>query len=179
MPTSKVAAQKPADSSLFILDSAAILEGANLVASRCRTTPEVVQEIRAGGATGRRLEQLVAAGLVVQSASPQGLQKVKQAATAAGNLSRLSAADRSILALASDHPGEGLLLSDDYTVLDVARRMDLRAQSLRTAGPASTLDWVARCRGCGRSYGPEQAGGTCPVCGQEILLKPKRGRGPA
>lgn len=110
----------------------------------------------------------------MEAASPQGLQRALEVATEAGSLARLSPADRSILALADDHRRDGLLLSDDYTVLDVARRMGLRALPVRTAGPSSTLDWGARCRGCGRTYDPEMAGTVCLVCGKEIVLRPKR-----
>ncbi|MBI2077355.1 MAG: hypothetical protein HYT80_03145 [Euryarchaeota archaeon] len=161
--------------SLFFLDTAAILEAVNLEAARCRTAPEVVAEVRPGGATGRRLEQMLAAGLLVVAATPEGRMKVQAAAKKAGSLARLSEADVSILALSVDLAGSGELLSDDYTVLDVAKRLGIAARPVTKEGIGKTKDWAARCRGCGRRYGAGAAGTVCRVCGAEVRLVPRRG----
>lgn len=162
------------DSLLLVLDSAAILEGANVEARRCVTTPEVVAEVGQGGATGRRMEALLAAGLEVMSASPGGLDRVREVARATGALGRLSGADLSILGLAVDVGEGGRLLTDDYTVLDVSRRLGLAATTVTKPGIDSTRDWGARCRGCGRSYPAHLAGRACPVCGAEVRLRVRR-----
>jgi rRNA maturation endonuclease Nob1 len=158
----------------MVLDTAALLEGANLTASQCRTTPEVVAEVRSGGASGRRLEQLLAAGLGLESPDRAALKEVDGAARAAGSSTRLSEADRSVLGLAVQHRKNGTLLSDDYTVLDLARRLNVNAKPVTKPGIEATKDWVLRCSGCGRVFAEGKVGGPCPVCGSEIRLKPKR-----
>jgi len=161
---------------LFFLDTAAILEAPNLEPARCRTTPEVVAEIRPGGATGRRLEQMLAAGLVVVSATAGARKRVLEAAKAAGSAARLSEADVSILGLALEEAGKGTLLSDDYTVLDVAARLKIPAKPVTKEGITGVKDWSARCKGCGRRYAAESAAKPCPVCGSEVRLVTKRTR---
>lgn len=159
---------------LLVLDSAPILEGMNLEASRCVTVPEVAAEIRRGGATGRRFESLLAAGLRLQSASSAALARVRAAAEAAGSWGRLSGADAAVLALALDVGSSGRLLSDDYTVLDVAARLGLEASPVTKPGIDSGREWGARCVGCHRAFPAHLAGGACPVCGSEVKLRVRR-----
>lgn len=156
----------------FLLDTAGILEAPNLTPSECVTVPEVAAEVTLGGASSRRLEHMLAAGLEVRASTNGSMARVQALAKEAGNWSRLSAADASILALALDNP-DVTLLSDDYTVLDLAKRFGLPTQTIRTKGVTTTKDWDARCQGCGRNYIDDRAGTQCPVCGAEIKLKPR------
>jgi rRNA maturation endonuclease Nob1 len=157
---------------LLLLDAAGILEAPNITPSECVTVPEVTGEISPGGSAYRRLEQLLAAGLRVQASSNASLARVKRTAQEAGNWGRLSPADASILALALDLP-RGKLVTDDYTVLDLAKRLGISTQTIRTKGIDVTKDWIARCAGCGRAYEESIAGRPCPVCGAEVRLKPR------
>lgn len=163
------------DSLLLVLDSGPILEGANVVPSRCVTTPEVAAEIQEGGATGRRFGSLAAGGLGVRAASPEAARKVREKAAEAGSQGRLSAADVSILALALDVGSAGVLVSDDYTVLDVAGRLGLAARPFSKAGIESGREWRSRCVGCRREFPSGMAGRACPVCGSEVRLRVRRG----
>jgi rRNA maturation endonuclease Nob1 len=169
----KVGSPAGAKKGRFLLDTAGILEAPNLTASDCVTVPEVAAEVSPGGAGHRRLEQMLAAGLEVRASTNESLARVETVAKDAGNWGRLSAADVSILALALDLP-DGTLVSDDYTVLDIAKRLKVTSQTIRTSGVTATKDWTARCVGCMRSYDEEHAGKPCPICGAEIRLKPRR-----
>jgi UPF0271 protein len=157
---------------LFVLDTGAILQGLNLVASTCWTTPSVLDEVRAGGATGRRAQFLTAGGLNVASPTSASLDRVAAAVARAHVGSRLSATDRDVMALALDRTAT--LVTDDYTVQDLAGRLGVSWQPATTTGVTKTADWTARCAGCGRPYGPARAGKECPVCGAEIRLKRRR-----
>lgn len=161
------------DSTVFLLDAGAILEAANVAPGRCATSAEVVAEVRAGGRAHRRLEMLLAGGMEVRQAGKAAQDRVVVEADRAGSRTRLSPADASILALALDTPVPRMLLTDDYTVLDLARRLDVATQTVRTAGITAPKDWLARCSGCGRAYEASRAGSDCGVCGREIRLKPK------
>ena len=169
----KVGSPAGAKKGRFLLDTAGILEAPNLTASDCVTVPEVTAEVSPGGAGHRRLEQMLAAGLEVRASTNASIGRVERTAKDAGNWGRLSAADASILALALDIP-DGTLVSDDYTVLDLAKRLKITTQTIRTSGVTSTKDWMARCTGCGRTYEEDRAGKPCAVCGAEIRLKPLR-----
>lgn len=145
-----------------------------MTASQARTTPEVLFEIQLSGATGRRLEHLLAAGLGVESPAAMHAKAVERMAKEAGSEGRLSDADRSVLALALQYRDHASLLSDDYTVLDLARRLGVHAEPVSKAGITSTQDWRVRCAGCGRHFTDRKAGQPCPICGSELRLKPRR-----
>ncbi len=89
---------------------------------------------------------------------------------AAGNLARLSDADRALLALAH---GEGaVLVTDDYTMLDLAGRLGIRAQTVNTEGIQGAKNFKPRCAGCGRWFDAMPKGEECIVCGSPVRLKP-------
>jgi UPF0271 protein len=157
-----------------VLDSSAVVNGANVPPDRSVTTPSVADEFQPGGATRRRLELLLAGGLGVREPPETARQRVDAAARAAGSLGRLSQADRDVLALALDVGERARLVTDDYTVQDVARRLGIPVQGVALKGATGLLDWTARCTGCARTYGAERAGSACPVCGAEIRAKPRR-----
>lgn len=168
----KVDGESTPESTRFLLDTGAILQGLNLPPAACWTTPSVLAEIKPKGATGRRAAQFVAAGLHVQDPSATSRDAVKEAAESAGVLGRLSTTDQEILALSLDVAG--LLITDDYTVQDLAKRLGVRWQPATTRGIQEAARWQARCSGCGRFYKDRKAGEECPVCGAEIRLKRPR-----
>lgn len=153
-----------------VLDTSLLLGGREPPAGRpCATTPEAAAEISPGGRDARRFAYWQEAGLEVREASPETRRRVEAAARAAGNLARLSPADVSLVALALDLGGE--LWSEDRTVQDVARRLDVPVQAQgRIAG---TLDWRPRCSGCGRWFDAAPPRDECPVCGSPVRAKPR------
>ncbi|HLF17256.1 MAG TPA: hypothetical protein VI796_07505, partial [Candidatus Thermoplasmatota archaeon] len=124
-----------------------------------------------GGRDARRFEEWQIAGLEVRSPSLAKQQAVEAAARAAGTLSRLSPADRSLLALALELGA--VLLTDDYTMLDVAKRLGVATRTVSTEGIRGTLDFKPRCAGCGRWFDAEPKEATCPVCGSPVRPKPR------
>jgi endoribonuclease Nob1 len=138
------------------------------------TTPEAAAEIQPGGRDARRFESWLAVGLQVRDAAHAAKARVEAAATKAGTLARLSPADRSLLALALDQGAT--LVTDDYTVLDVAARLGVATRTVNQAGIAAPLDFRPRCTGCGRWFEAPQKGDVCPVCGSPVKDRPTRGR---
>lgn len=135
------------------------------------TTPEASAEIKPGGADARRFANWVASGLEVRDPSPASVQTVRNIAVKAGNLARLSEADVSLAALAMDL--EAILVTDDYTLLDVAKRLGIQSQTVNTHGIEGTLDFKPRCTGCGRWFDEMPKREECIVCGSPVKPKPR------
>ncbi len=154
----------------YVLDTSLLLGGKEPPPGTWATTPEAAAEVSPGGRDHRRFTMWQAAGLEIRSASPAALGRVESVSAAAGNLSRLSPADRSLLGLALDLGAT--LVTDDHTMLDVARRLGLGAQTVNTAGISRTLDFRPRCSGCGRWFDTTPPRGDCPVCGSPIRPRP-------
>lgn len=155
---------------LLILDTSVLLAGKEPPPGRWTTTPEAEAEIRPGGRDARRLAFWKETGLQIRSAGRPAWVAVDETAGKAGNLGRLSAADRSLLALAVETGGT--LVTDDHTMLDVAKRLRLTTQTVSTDGIKDTKQWRPRCSGCGRWF--DEDPGDCPVCGSPVKLKPAK-----
>lgn len=161
----------------YVLDTSLLLGGKDPPRDGSwATTMEAAAEVSPGGRDARRFEDWRSLGLQVRDGGPAAKARVDAAAKAAGTASRLSAADRSLLALALDLGTGGTatvaLVTDDYTVLDVARRLGIATQTVNQAGIAAPLDFRPRCSGCGRWFDGVPKKGECPVCGSPVKARP-------
>ena len=141
------------DASFFFSDL--ILEG------ELFTTPSVVGEIADVRSRGR-LEALLASGLAVTAPSGESSQRVAAAARETGDMGRLSAADRDLLALSLDLGAT--VVSDDYALQNVALSLGIGVRGILQP-KARPRRWRFRCPGCNRRY---PSAGTCPACGTPL-----------
>ncbi|MCC7566331.1 MAG: nucleotide-binding protein [Methanomicrobiaceae archaeon] len=142
---------------IYVLDASAFFSDLP-PAEQSFTTPSVVAEL-VDLRSKSRYEVLLAAGLIVREPDEASLARVEEAAERTGDAGVLSPADRDILALALEL--EGVLVTDDFAVQNVAHRLNVTTQSIQQRS-ARPLRWRFRCTGCGR-YGKRE--GVCPVCG--------------
>ena len=104
--------------------------------------------------------------------APQ-IRSVTTQASRTGDLAKLSATDISILALAVElhvRLGQVDLISDDYSVQNVARSLSVEVRSVSKRGITRGIRWVLYCPGCGRSYRGKVA--ECDACGTPLKRKP-------
>jgi len=155
---------------LLILDTSAILSGIPLQGDMV-TSPLIEKEFTPGGASWRTFQYLKKAGMTILLPSTDSLAKIQDASEKTGDMNRLSAADKEILALAYDFKKEGMLLSDDYSIQNIARLLDIRYSPLRQKGITEIRQWVYRCTGCKRV---STKGGICLVCGSPMKMLGKK-----
>jgi rRNA maturation endonuclease Nob1 len=165
----------------LVLDTSLLLGGKDPPRGpRWATTPEAAAEVSAGGRDARRFEDWLSIGLDLREPHVASRSRVEAAAKAAGSLDRLSPADRSLLALALDLGSAGAddatLVTDDYTMLDVALRLGVKTQTVNQGGIRASLDFRPRCTGCGRWFEAPQKADMCPVCGSPVKPRPWKGR---
>ena len=161
----------PAPARWYVLDTSLLLGGKDPPRDGSwATTREAAAEVSPGGRDARRYEDWQSLGLQVRGAGPEATAAVDATARAAGTLARLSPADRSLLALALEM--RATLVTDDYTVLDVARRIGVATQTVNQVGIAGTLDFRPRCSGCGRWFDAMPKRDECTVCGSPVKPKP-------
>lgn len=136
------------------------------------TTNEAAHEVSPGGRDARRFQEWQDLGLELRSPMPDSEDRVDEVAMQAGNLGRLSVADRSLLALALEV--RGVLITDDHTMLDVAERLGLESMTVNADGIDATVDWKPRCSGCGKWFDAMPKGDECLICGSPVKSKPVR-----
>ncbi len=151
----------------LVLDSSALFSMQDLPGEDCVTVPGVWDELR------RHKDPRAAYwGGLLRTASPsdEALAVVRGAAEDSGDQGRISSTDSELLALAWELKAP--LLTDDYSMQNVARAIGVRCIAVGAEGIRKVWRWRYRCQGCGRSE--ESDLGDCPVCGSRMRSVRKR-----
>jgi UPF0271 protein len=154
---------------VFIIDTSAILSGKPIAIHDAAlvTPPGISNELNPGGRDFRIFEFLKETGLTVQAPSKEAIRSVQITAQETGDDRRLSNADIEIVALALDinkkHDHEAIILSDDYSIQNVASTLGLQFQGFLQKEITKKFKWVSRCPGCGKQFNEIKK--ICPICG--------------
>ena len=153
-----------------VIDSAFFIQGIDVEGL---TTPGVVEEVK-DPESRLFLEGLIGAGKVrVLSPSKESVEAVREAAKRTGELGELSEADLEVLALA--YEVNGVLLTDDYNLQNIARTLGIEFKTLKR-GIKRVIRWNYACIGCGKKFEEMPPEGICPDCGSPVRLIPRRKR---
>lgn len=157
-----------------VLDSSALYYGKDLPADQeYLVTPGVVQELIRHG-MGDRIALLLDSKLRELSPSILAVRAVREAAAKTGDSTRLSETDMEILALAYEMGYE--LVTDDYSIQNLARTMGVKTSGMEQKGIREVLEWQAKCTGCGKLFPAEIK--ECDVCGRPTRSRPKGSKRP-
>jgi UPF0271 protein len=162
---------------VIIIDTSAILSGKPIHFPHAKivTTPGVSDELTPGGRDYRTFELLREKGLEIHVPSQESLRVVKKTAQQTGDDRRLSAADVEIIALALDRTNEpeaeAILLTDDYSIQNVASYLHIRFEGFSQKGITKKFKWVSRCPGCGKHF--SERTDICPICGTATRCLPR------
>ncbi|MEM0448812.1 MAG: nucleic acid-binding protein [Methanomassiliicoccales archaeon] len=146
----------------LVLDTSALFSMQDLpYETKVHTTPGVIRELER---YGDRRAELWGDLLEVSEPSVSSKQKVKDAASRTGDISRLSPTDVEVLALAIDL--EAILLTDDYSLQNLAAYLGIPYRPVGLKGIKNIRRWRWRCLGCGKIF--ENPCSECPICGSRI-----------
>ncbi|HYB59154.1 MAG TPA: hypothetical protein VEB88_02785 [Candidatus Acidoferrales bacterium] len=151
----------------YVVDASVFMYGLRVFGT-IYTVPRVLSEVRSSDAEVI-LQTFIKEGLRIEEPLQKDVDTVTEKAKSTGDYVMLSQADIDLLAKALEV--SGTLVTDDYSVQNVAARLGIETQQIRQAGIKLALRWRRRCVGCGRLYDKET---TCPVCGSEVKLKPAK-----
>ena len=96
--------------------------------------------------------------------------KAESAAKKTGDLPQLSKQDMSVLALSIELNGE--IISDDFSISNVAKNLGLKISPIMTLGIRDVGKWIHYCPGCKSRY---DIGKKCLVCGTSLKRKLLKG----
>ncbi|MEM3519086.1 MAG: hypothetical protein QW179_01720 [Candidatus Hadarchaeales archaeon] len=157
---------------IFILDTSAIIGGftPSMSTAEILTVKEVLEEARAT-LTKLKMEAAIASEKIkIREPSPESLNRVEEEVRKTGD--RLSTTDIRLLALALDHREDGMLLTDDYAIQNIAVSLGIRCRSVVMKGIKARFIWRGYCVACKKWYLPTKR--ECEVCGSKLLRKPRR-----
>ncbi len=164
----------------MVLDTSAFLAGFDpfSVSEDQATVPSVEEEIRTNSMTWVRFKTAVENGkLRVKAPAEEFWNRVKASATTVGDSYYLSKTDLQILALALELKAAGYkpqILTDDYSIQNVATKMGIEFAALATFGIRRLLEWIRYCPACHRGYPADYNSTTCIVCGTELKRKSRK-----
>ena len=166
----------------ILLDTSALLMGyeASEVDARHFTVPSVRNEMRRDDLRKLRFNNAVESGRITLR-SPDLKYRTDTDCVIAemGEAGALSRADAELLALGAQLRGEGwetTVVSDDYSVQNVASELGLGFKGLATPGIKRQFRWETYCPGCRKTFEGPQEEGVCPVCGTGLKRRPVRKR---
>ena len=113
----------------------------------------------------------------LKSPSEEASRQVEACAIEVGDSYFLSETDKKVLALALELKSDGcnpLVVSDDYSIQNVAKRLGIQFTSLATFGIRRVLEWKRYCPACRQEYAADFPSNECIVCGTKLKRKPRR-----
>lgn len=161
-----------------MLDTSALIAGFDplSVSDEQYTVPTVKEELLADTLPWVRFNAAVESGkLKVQMPNQLSIDKVKESSKTVGDALLLSEADLHVLALALELKDAGYspsIVTDDYSIQNVANQIGIKFTSLMTFGIRFRLYWILYCPACHRKYPADYRLKKCQICGTELKRKP-------
>ncbi|PVX24044.1 MAG: ribonuclease VapC [Candidatus Bathyarchaeum sp.] len=164
----------------LVLDTSAFIAGFDPLAvpEEQYTVPEVKNELNLGFMPCTRLNTAIESGkILILKPKNSFLQEATNASKKVGDMRNLSEADLQVLALALELKSEDkepLIVTDDYSIQNVANKIDVKFTSLVTYGIKLRFKWILYCPACYRRYPADYKFEDCEICGTKLKRKPKK-----
>lgn len=153
-----------------ILDTSALLLGITLPENlEIYTTPSVLSEVKSKKII---VEGLVRSGIIkVMRPSQSSILNAKRAYAEIGGKG-ITSTDLEIIGLAIELSvcGEVIVYTDDYSLQNILRKLNIPYSTIAQKGIRSLYQWAYICEGCGKLYWKPKRN-ICKICGSQ--LKPK------
>ena len=151
-----------------ILDASAFYAGVPFRSSSdCYTTSLVYDEIKHIKKNHDALGILLETNrLKIREPDKNAIDAAIMAAKNTGDFPQLSKQDISIIALCIQI--KGVIISDDFAILNVAKNLDLKISSIMTQGIRDMGKWIHYCPGCKTNHVDVKE---CPMCGTRLKRK--------
>jgi UPF0271 protein len=164
----------------LVLDTSAFIAGFDpfSVANDVYTVRIVETELSSGSLPWVRFKTAVEnRKLKLRTPKAEFLDRVRESSRDVGNMVFLSDVDLQVLALALELTNDGrepLIVTDDYSIQNVANQLGVKFAPLMTYGIRFRLHWIRYCPACRRKYPPDYKHRKCEICGTELKRKPLR-----
>lgn len=160
----------------MVLDTGAFLSGFNPHMSDLdqATTPRVIDELSDSKAKLKVQLSISSKKIRIKKPDKASINKVLEIARKTGDISSLSETDIHVLALAHNLKPKAtpIIVSDDYSIQNVATELGIKYQKLIQWGIKTKLRWQLYCPACYARYNSDYPSGVCEVCGAVLKRKP-------
>ena len=149
---------------MYVLDASAFIEEYHTTEQKA-SIPMVREELKDESAY--RFDAMEGAGMHIHIPSEQTVERIGRAAAETGDEAELSTTDVRLLAAAFEL--DGVLVTDDYAMQNVAEKLDVTTDMIARDGITEQRDWRFQCQGCGREF--DENKDRCPICGSGLERK--------
>ena len=159
---------------IYILDASAFINGFQLDSKNNFTVPEITSEIKDFESRLKFDAALAENRLTIQDVPAEYVESVEEIISKSGDVLRLSVPDKKLISLAymKFREGENVkVISDDYTIQNTLRIMDIPYSGIITDGIKGIYNWKKVCEGCKKEYGEDYPFDDCEICGSKIFKK--------
>ena len=122
------------------------------------------------------LDQAIEEGKIkIKEPKEEFIHELKDIISKSGDDLRLSHADKKLLALALDllneYDANIKVLTDDYSMQNVLKILDIPYDSIVTEGIKGVYNWVKTCEGYKREFDADYPFDDCEVCGSKVFKR--------
>ena len=158
----------------YVLDASAIINGFKINSNNNYTVPEITSEIK-DLKSKLTFDMLIEEGnLIIQDVPNKYISSVNDVISMSGDILRLSQPDTKLIALAYMFSKQGKnvkVISDDYTIQNTLKIMDIPYSGIITEGIKGIYNWKKVCEGCKREFDEDYPFDDCEICGSKIFKK--------
>lgn len=121
------------------------------------------------------LDQAIEEGkIIIKEPKDEFIKELNETISKSGDDLRLSEADKKLLALALDLKSENeniKVLTDDYSMQNVLRILQIPYDSIITEGIKGVYNWVKTCEGCKKEFDADYPFDDCEICGSKVFKR--------
>ena len=158
----------------YVLDASAIINGFKINSNNNYTVPEITSEIK-DLKSKLTFDMLIEEGnLIIQDVPNKYISSVNDVISMSGDILRLSMPDIKLISLACMLQDEGKnvkVISDDYTIQNTLKVMEIPYSGVMTEGIKGIYNWKKVCEGCKKEYDDDYPFDDCEICGSRIFKK--------
>ena len=158
----------------YVLDASAIINGFKINSNNNYTVPEITSEIK-DLKSKLTFDMLIEEGnLLIQDVPNKYISSVNNVISMSGDILRLSMPDIKLISLACMLQDEGKnvkVISDDYTIQNTLKIMEIPYSGVMTEGIKGIYNWKKVCEGCKKEYDDDYPFDDCEICGSRIFKK--------
>lgn len=158
----------------YVLDASAFINGFEPKSDFNITVSEITDEVK-DLKSRLILNQAIDDGkIIIQEAQKEFLDKLDETIAKSGDDLRLSDPDKKLLAVALallDEGKEIKVLTDDYSMQNVLKILDIPYESIITEGIKGVYNWKKTCEGCKKEYPADYPYDDCEICGSKVFKR--------
>lgn len=158
----------------YILDASAFINGFEPTSQFNFTVSEITDEVK-DLKSKILLDQAIEEGkIIIKEPKEEFIKELNEIISKSGDDLRLSEADKKLLALALDLKSENeniKVLTDDYSMQNVLKIIDIPYGSIITEGIKGIYNWVKTCEGCKKEFDADYPFDDCEICGSKVFKR--------